>query len=72
MVGLPDGAVKEARDCVMTAPVNSGTSFTLGRTIINLALADVKKEGPSFELPMAIGLAGSEQSLLIKADRSEG
>src|SRR5438094_8792671 len=62
IVGLPDAAVKESRDRVMTALINSGFGFTFGRTTINLAPADVKKEGPSFDLPIAIGmLAASEQ-----------
>jgi magnesium chelatase family protein len=62
IVGLPDAAVKESRDRVMTALINSGYTFTFGRTTINLAPADVKKEGPSFDLPIAIGMiAASEQ-----------
>src|SRR5213595_2245883 len=62
IVGLPDAAVKESRDRVTTALVNSGYTFSFGRTTINLAPADVKKEGPSFDLPIAIGmLAASEQ-----------
>src|SRR5499427_1663862 len=62
IVGLPDTAVKESRDRVMTALINSGFTFTFGRTTINLAPADVRKEGPSFDLPIAIGmLAASEQ-----------
>src|SRR5215472_10096302 len=62
IVGLPDTAVKESRDRVMTALINSGYSFTFGRTTINLAPADVKKEGPSFDLPIAVGMvAASEQ-----------
>jgi len=62
IVGLPDTAVKESRDRVITALINSGFGFTFGRTTINLAPADVKKEGPSFDLPIAIGmLAASEQ-----------
>jgi magnesium chelatase family protein len=59
---LPDAAVKESRERVMTALTNSGFNFTFGRTTINLAPADVKKEGPSFDLPIAIGMvAASEQ-----------
>lgn len=62
IVGLPDAAVKESRDRVMTAMINSGYRYTFGRTTINLAPADVKKEGPSFDLPIAVGmLAASEQ-----------
>jgi len=62
VVGLPDAAVKESKDRVSTALVNSGYSFPMGKTTINLAPADVKKEGPSFDLPIALGiLAASEQ-----------
>jgi len=62
IVGLPDVAVKESRDRVSTALTNSGFKFPMGRSTINLAPADVKKEGPSFDLPIAIGmLAASDQ-----------
>jgi magnesium chelatase family protein len=62
IVGLPDAAVKESRDRVSTALTNSGFKVPMGRTTINLAPADVKKEGPSFDLPIAIGmLAASDQ-----------
>jgi magnesium chelatase family protein len=63
VVGLPDAAVKESRDRVRTALSNSGFRQPRGRTTINLAPADVKKEGPSFDLPMALGIiAASEQA----------
>jgi len=62
IVGLPDAAVRESQDRVTTALTNSGFKFPMGRTTINLAPADVKKEGPSFDLPIALGmLAASEQ-----------
>src|ERR1041384_3629797 len=62
VVGWPDAAVKESRDRVSTALINSAYKFPMGRTTINLAPADVKKEGPSFDLPIAIGmLAAGEQ-----------
>ena len=62
LVGLPDAAVKESKDRVSTALSNSGFKFPMGKTTINLAPADVKKEGPSFDLPIALGmLAASEQ-----------
>ena len=62
IVGLADAAVKEARDRVSTAIGNSGFKFSMGRTTINLAPADVKKEGPIYDLPIAIGiLAACEQ-----------
>lgn len=62
IVGLPDAAVRESQDRVTTALTNSGFKFPMGKTTINLAPADVRKEGPSFDLPIAIGmLAASEQ-----------
>lgn len=63
IVGLPDTAVKESRDRVMTALINSGFAFTFGRTTINLAPADVKKEGPSFDLPIAVGMVAASEQL---------
>src|SRR5438477_1620795 len=54
--------MKESRDRVSTALTNSGFNFPMGRTTVNLAPADVRKEGPSFDLPIAVGmLAASEQ-----------
>lgn len=55
IVGLPDAAVKESLERVRSAMVNSGYFFPDGRTIINLAPADVRKEGPVYDLPIAIG-----------------
>ena len=56
VVGLPDTAVKEAKDRVTTSISNSGFFWPSGRTTVNLAPADVKKEGPSFDLPIALGM----------------
>jgi magnesium chelatase family protein len=64
VVGLPDTAVKESRDRVRTAVTNSGYKFPFGRVTINLAPADVKKEGPSFDLPMALGIIGASEQFL--------
>ncbi len=69
IVGLPDAAVKESKDRVYTAIVNSGFRPGIGRTTINLAPADIKKEGPSFDLPIAVGMiaatgANGEASML--------
>jgi magnesium chelatase family protein len=62
VVGLPDTAVKESRDRVSTALSNSGFKVPMGRSTINLAPAEVKKEGLSFDLPIAVGmLAASDQ-----------
>ena len=56
VVGLPDTAVKESKDRVTTAIANSAFKWPRERTTINLAPADIKKEGPSFDLPIAIGM----------------
>jgi len=56
VVGLPDASVKESRERVRSAIKNSGLPFTGDKITINLAPADVKKEGPSFDLPMAMSL----------------
>src|SRR3989304_3783825 len=55
-VGLPDTAVKESRDRVMSAIKNTGFDFPQKRVTVNLAPADVKKEGSSFDLPIAVGI----------------
>jgi len=61
-VGLPHGAVKEGRERVTAALVNAGYSFPLKRITINLAPADVRKDGSGFDLPIALGvLVASEQ-----------
>ena len=56
IVGLPDSAVKESRDRVRTAVRNSGFLFPVKRITVNLAPADTKKVGPSFDLPIAVGI----------------
>lgn len=56
IVGLPDTAVKESRDRVKAAVNNSGYRFPYKPMTINLAPADRKKEGPVFELPIAVGI----------------
>ena len=63
IVGLPDAAVKESRDRVNTAISNSGFQFLMGRTTINLAPADIRKEGPSFDLPIAVGMLGASEQM---------
>ena len=56
VVGLPDAAVKESRERVRTAIRNSGYPFPVKRITVNLAPADIRKEGPSFDLPIAVGI----------------
>jgi len=56
IVGLPDAAIKESRDRVHSALSNSGFFHPSGLTVINLAPADIKKEGAAFDLPIALGM----------------
>lgn len=56
IVGLPDPAVRESRERVRAALKNSGLDFPVRRITVNLAPGDLRKEGPSFDLPIAIGL----------------
>ncbi|MBI1190178.1 MAG: YifB family Mg chelatase-like AAA ATPase [Tepidisphaera sp.] len=56
IVGLPDAGVKEALERVKSALTNSGYAWPQGRLVINLAPADVRKEGPVYDLPIAVGL----------------
>jgi magnesium chelatase family protein len=63
IVGLPDVAVKESKDRVTTGIANSGFRWGHGRMTINLAPANVKKEGPSFDLPMALGMISVAQEI---------
>lgn len=63
MVGLPDAAVKESRDRIKAALKNIGFSFSLKQTTINLAPANLKKEGSSFDLPIAMGIIAAEGAI---------
>src|SRR4029453_5406982 len=65
VVGLPDVAVKESMERVRTALLNSGFRFPQTRITINLAPADVKKEGPVYDLPFAIALLRAEGAIQI-------
>ncbi|MEA2011599.1 MAG: YifB family Mg chelatase-like AAA ATPase [Verrucomicrobiota bacterium] len=59
IVGLPDMAVRESKSRIKSAIYSCGLSFPSGITIVNLAPADVKKEGASFDLPIALGMIAS-------------
>jgi len=61
IVGLPDNAVKESRERVTAAIRNSGIEFQIRKITVNLAPADIKKEGSSFDLPIAIGLLAATE-----------
>ncbi|MFN3329981.1 MAG: magnesium chelatase domain-containing protein, partial [Pyrinomonadaceae bacterium] len=63
IVGLPDLAVRESRERIRAAIVNSSFFFPFHKTTINLAPADVRKEGASFDLPIAIGILGANGDL---------
>jgi magnesium chelatase family protein len=60
IVGLPDPAIKESRDRIKSAIKNSGFSFPTTKIIVNLAPADIKKEGASFDLPVALAILATE------------
>ncbi|MDE5886365.1 MAG: YifB family Mg chelatase-like AAA ATPase [Muribaculaceae bacterium] len=67
IVGLPDTAVKESYQRMVSAITHSGLSFPHRRTVINLAPADIKKEGAAFDLPMAVGVLSAHE--IIPSDR---
>ncbi|OGQ62305.1 MAG: ATP-dependent protease [Deltaproteobacteria bacterium RIFCSPLOWO2_02_FULL_55_12] len=68
-VGLPDNAVKESKDRVRAAIKNSGYSLPAKKITVNLAPADIKKEGTTFDLPVAVGILKAEG--MIKAESLE-
>ncbi len=63
IVGLPDSAIRESKERVRSAIKNSGFTFPSARITINLAPADIPKEGPCFDLPLALGLLGATEQL---------
>ena len=67
IVGLPDASVKESRERVRAALKNSGFSFPNGRITVNLAPADLKKEGPAYDLPIALGLLATSGVIDVNA-----
>ena len=69
IVGLPDNAVSEARERVRSAIKNAGFSFPTGKVIVNLAPADIRKEGTNFDLPIAICIL-KEEGINIPDDSS--
>lgn len=64
IVGLPDKAVEEAKERVRSAINNAGAEFPVRHITINLAPADLKKVGPAYDLPIALGILGSDEQLL--------
>ncbi|MFH1878593.1 MAG: YifB family Mg chelatase-like AAA ATPase [Candidatus Omnitrophota bacterium] len=70
VVGLPDASIKESRNRIRSAIINSGYEFPSGKVTVNLSPADIKKEGASFDLPIAIGILAATG--LIKQTELEG
>ena len=69
-VGLPDSSVRESRDRIRAAIKNSGYTFPIERITVSLAPADIRKEGPAFDLPMALGILAAEGPL--RPERLQG
>ncbi len=69
VVGLPDEAVNEARHRVRAAIRNSGLYFPEKRITANLAPADLKKEGPAYDLPIAIGILAASEQVPVQPER---
>ena len=63
LVGLPDRAVSESKDRIIAAMKNAGFDIPLGRITVNLAPADLPKEGSAFDLPIAIGLLAASRQI---------
>ncbi len=70
IVGLPDTAVSESRDRVRSAMRNNGFFFPVGRITVNLTPADIKKEGPVYDLPICIALLKATNQLNCDTDKS--
>src|SRR5258705_5668907 len=70
IVGLPDAAVQESRERVQTAVKNAGLNFPRHRVVVNLAPAAVRKEGPAYDLPIALGVMAAAGQ--IEPDAFEG
>lgn len=70
IVGLPDASINEARDRVRSAIKNSGYTFPSKKVVVNLAPADLKKVGTSFDLPIAIGILTEEE--VLDAEKIKG
>ena len=65
IVGLPDAAVNEAKERVRAAIRNSGLTFPMKRITVNLAPADLRKEGPAYDLPMAVGVLRAGEQVIF-------
>lgn len=63
IVGLPDAAVQESRERVRAALKNAGFAFPMRKVVINLTPADVRKEGPIYDLPIAVGILAASEAV---------
>ncbi len=70
IVGLPDKAIEESKERVRAAIKNSGADFPIARITVNLAPADLPKNGPSYDLPIALGILIASGQLTCKIDNS--
>lgn len=70
IVGLPDAAVQESRERVRSAIKNSGATFPMRRITVNLAPADLKKEGPAYDLPIAVGILLATEQIAADVSKS--
>ncbi len=70
IIGLPNKSVEEAKERVKTALINSGVEFPNLKIIVNLAPADIPKEGASFDLPIAIGILNSLEAIKLPKEKS--
>ena len=69
LVGLPDSAVKESHERIISAIENSGYEFPSKRIVVNMAPASIRKEGSGYDLPLAIGILATQGS--VRTDRLE-
>src|SRR5512145_2063407 len=70
IVGLPDTAVQESKERVRAAVRNSGANFPMKRLTVNLAPADLRKAGPAYDLPIAVGLLLASEQLFGTVERA--
>src|SRR4051812_27872586 len=66
IVGLPDNAVKESKDRVLSAILNTGYDRPRGKMVVNMAPADIKKAGAAYDLPIALGFLGATGQLPLE------
>jgi len=70
IVGLPDKAVQESKERVRSAIKNTGLPFPRTRITINLAPADIRKEGPAYDLPIAVGILLASETIFGDTDKA--